>query len=72
MVVMNGRFDGSKVVLDEPVPNDIPANTSVRVIFEDVPRAESLAKVAKLAKPGGMPPDFAEQHEHYIKGTPRR
>jgi len=42
------------------------------VIFNDPPRAESLAKVAKLAKPAGLPPDFAEQHEHYLKGTPRR
>jgi hypothetical protein len=72
MVVLNGRFDGSRVVLDGPVPDGIAANTPVRVIFDDAARSESLAKAAKLAKPGGMPADFAEQHEHYTKGAPRR
>jgi hypothetical protein len=72
MVVLNGHFDGSQIVLDGPVPDGVAANTPVRVIFEDAARSESLAKVAKLAKPGGMPADFAEQHEHYSKGAPRR
>jgi hypothetical protein len=72
MVVLNGRFDGNQVVLDEPLPNGIAPNTPVRVIFEDAAAAQSLAAIANLAKPGGMPADFAEQHEHYLKGTDRR
>jgi hypothetical protein len=75
MVVLNGTFDGTKVVLDTPVPSEIAANTPVRVIFDDAPAPSgesALSKIAKLAKPGGFPRDFAEQHDHYIKGTPRR
>jgi hypothetical protein len=72
MVVLNGHFDGSRVVLDGPIPEGIAANTPVRVIFANDAPPESLSKIAKLAEPGGMPADFAEQHEHYIKGSPRR
>ena len=31
-----------------------------------------LDKIAKLAKPGGLPPDFAAQHDHYVYGLPKR
>jgi hypothetical protein len=72
MVVLNGLFDGSRVILDGPVPEGIAANTPVRVIFDDEKPVDSLAKIAKLARPAGKPSDFAEQHEHYVKGTPRR
>ena len=72
MVVLNGRFDGRQVVFDEPLPDGIAVGSPVRVIFDDTTGTPSLAKIAKLAKPGGMPADFAEQHEHYVKGTARR
>lgn len=73
MVVLNGRFDGHRVVLDDPVPQDIPANTPVKVVFEQEQQSESvLAKLAKLATPGGLPRDYSQQHDHYVKGTPRR
>ena len=32
----------------------------------------ALSKMAKLAVRADLPPDFAQQHEHYVKGTPRR
>lgn len=86
MVVMNGKFDGRQVVLDGPVPPGVAPGTAVRVVFESAgadagqPQAQSpaptgltaLKEIAKLAGPGRMPPDYAEQHEHYVKGTPRR
>jgi hypothetical protein len=78
MVVLNGHFDGRQVVLDGPVPTGIPANTPVKVVFEPEPTSngesgsDALAEIAKLARPLGLPKDFSEQHDHYVKGTPRR
>ena len=71
-MVLNGHFDGQRVVLDDPVPADIPPQTPVKVTFEVKNDEHVLARIAKLAAPGGMPPDYSEQHEHYVKGTPRK
>jgi len=72
MVVLNGHFDGRQVVLDTPVPDGIAANTPVKVLFENEAGTSVLAEIAKLAKPGDFPRDYAQQHEHYNKGAPRR
>jgi hypothetical protein len=75
MVVLNGRFDGRKIILDDPIPKGIEANAPVRVIFtEETPSQTQpvLDRIARMARPGGLPPDFAEQHEHYVKGTPKK
>ncbi|MCK4658397.1 MAG: type II toxin-antitoxin system HicB family antitoxin [Phycisphaerae bacterium] len=58
------------VVLDEPVPADIAAETPVKVVFEPEQARHVLDRIAELAAPDEMPPDYAEQHEHYVKGTP--
>lgn len=80
-MVLNGHYDGRTVIFDEPVPGDIPAQTPVRVQFEiDSRNSDSassakrlLAELAKLAAPGdGLPPDYSEQHDHYVKGLPRK
>jgi hypothetical protein len=72
-----GKFDGKQVVLDEPMPSNVPANTPVRIMVDSpLPDAfgtdDVLAKIAALARPANLPRDFAAQHEHYIKGTPRK
>jgi len=72
MTVINGHFDGKRVVLDEPVPADMPADTPVKVMFDGTDAKSALEEIARLARPGGLPRDFSEQHEHYIKGTPRK
>ncbi|HPD29757.1 MAG TPA: hypothetical protein PLL20_07160 [Phycisphaerae bacterium] len=72
MTIVNGHFDGQRVVLDEPVPSGVSANTPVKVVFDSEGADDVLAEIARLGRPGGLPPDFAEQHEHYVKGTPRR
>jgi hypothetical protein len=72
MVVVNGHFDGKQVVLDSPVPEGIPANTRVRVVFDGDNGTSVFDEIAKLAKPGGFPQDYSRQHEHYNKGAPRR
>jgi hypothetical protein len=71
-MVLKGHFDGRRIVLDEPIPADVPCDTPVRVVFETEARDGVLSRIAKLARPGGLPRDFAEQHEHYVKGSPRR
>ncbi len=73
MTVLKGRFEGEKIVLDEPVPPGLAANTPVTVIVaEPAQRGTVLDKIAKLSRPCGLPPDFSERHEHYVKGAPRR
>ena len=75
MQMIEGHFDGKQVVLDAPVPQGVPANTRVRIFFEETPASSgtsSLSTIADLATAGGLPPDFSQQHEHYVKGSPRR
>jgi hypothetical protein len=72
MTVLNGHFDGQRVVLDEPVPANLPPDTPVQVVFEEEQARDVLAEIAAFARPGGLPPDYSEQREHYVKGTPRR
>lgn len=85
MITLNGHFDGTYVVLDEPAPPDLTPGTPVSVRFtsaatEEAKSAEAVAdhkesaltQIAKLAKPGSMPPDYAAEHDHYVKGLPER
>ncbi len=76
MVVLAGHFDGKQVIIDGPLPADIPVNTPLRVtlapVDADPEPSDPLADIAALARPLGKPRDFAAQHEHYIKGTPKR
>ena len=48
MVVLNGRYDGRRVVLDSPVPQRVRPNTRVRVIFDDGKSSAAAPKAAKL------------------------
>ncbi len=72
MTIVNGHYDGKRVVLDEPVPTDIPADTLVQIVFDGADAKGALEEIARLARPGGKPPDYSQQHEHYVKSTPRR
>jgi hypothetical protein len=49
----------------------IPEGTAVRV---EPLREETLAKRLKnvIGSVEGLPPDFAEHHDHYIHGTPKK
>jgi hypothetical protein len=73
MTIINGHYDGKRVVLDEPVPAGIAVPTPVRVMFEEGDARAVLAEIARFAVASDdLPPDYAEQHEHYVKGTPRK
>jgi hypothetical protein len=69
-----GQVQNGVIVLDEGAP-PLPQGTRVRVEPIDMEAAaEDLSRVllslAGMVK--GLPSDLAEQHDHYIHGTPKR
>jgi hypothetical protein len=72
MTVLNAHFDGKQFVLDDPVPVNLQANAKARIIVDADCQPRSLARIAAMAVDADLPRDYAEQHEHYVKGTPRR
>jgi len=72
MVVMQGHFDGQQVILDGEIPKEIPLNARVKIVYEEERPASVISKISALAMESDLPSDFSEQHEHYVKGTPRR
>jgi hypothetical protein len=61
--------DGTRVeVVVAPSPN--PPKPTPGPNEPGEPTIRSLLKFAGVIK--GMPADFAEQHDHYIHGTPKR
>jgi hypothetical protein len=67
-----GRIEKGVVILDEKT--DLPDGTVVRVepvIPESTSTlAEQLADV--IGTVPDLPVDMAEQHDHYLRGTPKR
>ena len=59
---------GGQPILDTPVSLPDGTLVTVRLEAEDV---HPLVFLAKLAQPTGIP-DLADQHDHYIYGTPKR
>jgi hypothetical protein len=63
------------VVVFEGNPPPLPEGAKVRVELVQQPArpktlAERYAAIIGIAE--GLPPDMAEEHDHYIHGTPRR
>lgn len=74
-MVLEGTIKNGTIVLDQPPA--LPDGTRVKVLVSEKPAADqqdSLRDV--LLKSAGclsdLPADFAEQHDHYIHGTPKR
>ena len=68
-----GHVKNGQILLDRPVPLPDGAEVSVEIVeAADEAPASVLSKVAALAVEGGLPRDYSEQHEHYVKGTPRK
>lgn len=72
-----GTMKGGVIVLDEQQP--IPEGARVQVVFvpaeapqptDNGPTLTNLLDLAGTVK--GLPSDMADQHDHYIHGTPRR
>ena len=65
----------SKGTIILPPDAKLPDGTRVRVEpIEEIPAAEPIGK--KLMRMAGilkdLPSDFAENHDHYVHGTPKR
>jgi hypothetical protein len=67
-----GHVKNGVVVLDEPAP--LPEGASVRVELaksdEERTLADRLRDVIGIVH--GLPPDLAEQHDHYLHGRPKK
>ncbi|MEW4568794.1 hypothetical protein AB1L88_13085 [Tautonia sp. JC769] len=69
-----GEVRGGVVVLDEGVP---PPPEGTKVQIQPIEPDEALRDLSQaLAEFAGkaqrLPPDMAEQHDHYLHGTPKR
>jgi len=71
-MTLSGTVINGTVVLDDP--HDLPEGARVEVVIKPVEGKTTLQKV--LLKHAGcvtdLPADMAEQHDHYIHGTPKR
>ena len=71
-----GHIQGNVVILE--TPTDLPEGTPVIVEPAPVPAAEpELPSFLEQFREfvgcmEGLPEDFAENHDHYIHGTPKR
>jgi hypothetical protein len=70
-----GEIRDGVVVFDGPAPA-LPSGTKVRIepIPADGDSTPTLAERLKsvIGSVTGLPADMAEQHDHYIHGTPKR
>lgn len=72
-MTLQGTVQNGVVVLDPPT--QLAEGTGVEVVVKEKEEAattlgQRLLKLAGIAK--GLPSDMAEQHDHYIHGTPKR
>ena len=71
-MVFDGIVQNGVVVV--PDQQGLPEGTKVTIVIETPGRPPTLAE--RLLKHAGtvpdLPPDLAEQHDHYIHGTPKR
>jgi len=68
-----GHVKNGQILLDEPAALPEGAQVSVEIVGnnDDNPSVwDKLLKLAGTVK--GLPPDMAENHDHYIHGTPKR
>ncbi len=64
-----GRVSKGVVVL--PPEADLPDGTPVRVEpVASKPLSQRLHKIIGVIR--NMPPDWAENHDHYVHGTPKK
>ncbi len=72
MTILNAHYDGKHIVLDDPMPPDVPPNSRVQVLVAPVREPSALDKIAAMAIPMDLPSDFSLNHKHYMKGAPKR
>ena len=75
-MVYEGHVHNGAVVLDNQVK--LPEGAKVRVTVVESPAAEepipTLYERLKpfIGKAEGLPPDMAENHDHYLYGVPKK
>jgi hypothetical protein len=70
-----GHIKNGQITLDEPValPEGAKVNVNVEVVSngQELPTIwEQLREMAGTVE--GLPPDMAENHDHYLYGTPKK
>lgn len=71
-MVLQGTISNGVIVLDQP--GQLPEGTRVKVIPEEGSQAGDSLRELLLQFAGtctDLPSDMAEQHDHYIHGTPK-
>jgi hypothetical protein len=69
----HGRVQNGQIVLDEAA--SLPEGAAVRVeVIDGVPSEQTIwEKLLELAGTvEGLPADLAENHDHYLYGSPKR
>jgi hypothetical protein len=70
-MVYRGHVKGGVVVLDAAV--QLPEGSEVTVEPVATPRKTLAVQLGDLiGSVSDLPPDMAEQHDHYLHGTPKR
>jgi hypothetical protein len=71
-MVLNGIVQNGVIIV--PDQQALPEGAKVTIVIETPERPPTLAE--RLLKHAGtvpgLPSDLAEQHDHYIHGTPKR
>jgi len=75
---LNGVVTNGHVVFDEPCPIADGVKVTVRIVDPVAAKPETAPPTLgkRLMKHAGtvpgLPEDLAEQHDHYLHGTPKR
>ena len=74
-MVLEGTIRNGTIVLDQPT--SLPEGARVQVVVKEQATAEQPQTLREvLLESAGclsdLPADFAEQHDHYLHGTPKR
>jgi len=68
-----GHVEDGRVVLDEPTQLPEGAEVKIEVVQDGDGKPTIWGKLLKLAGTvEGLPPDMAQEHDHYLYGTPKK
>jgi hypothetical protein len=70
-MVLEGRVENGAIVLVPPT--QLPEGARVRIEIVERTEPSLFDRIGHLAgKAKHLPPDAAEQHDHYLYGTPKK
>jgi hypothetical protein len=81
-MTLRGRIKNGGVVFDEPPPLPEGTEVLVQAVGEPAGTGDRAAQASTptlyerykgfIGAAEGLPEDFADEHDHYIHGTPKR